>query len=313
VLFVSLLEAETNYIDQQHRKLSDIVREWGGAVDDAMRPYLVPKESSSETKSDKIDSFFQSKKYTDTTKKAYIRLRFTNSIASKEPQQSNFQIRAQIPLQSLNEAFKLFIENTQENYVENLSQNYTQQSALAVGVNLFVSLEHAIESKYSLGIRSTELFGRAIYSKDFYSGSWKIEPQQLFEYTSNNIFLEETNIYCDNKLGDDELFRVGLRRATQQKRSGMEYSMHLAYYHFLSKETGYSFGEYFRGNTEYKDGDTRYQGIYEYATVFNWRERIYRKWIVYEIQPILSFHKMYDYKANTILKVSLEFYFGGAY
>ena len=315
LFFIEILAtAQSNYIDQGHAKLSELVTELGTTIDQRVQEHLLNANTTkTNEKNERIDRFFQNKKYINTTKKAYIRLRFTNSFASKDPRTLNFHIRAQLPLRSLNEAFKLFIDNQSNNYLKDSTQEYTQQNAVAVGINFFATLKHAVESKYSIGIRSTELFAQAIYSKKYYSGAWKIEPQQLFEYTSKNIFSEETNIYFDHKYNTQELLRIGIHRSTEQKHAGMDYGSHITYYHSLSNRRGYSFGEYLHGNTQYKDGSSKYPGIYEYATAFNWREQIYRKWILYEIQPILSFHKKHDYKANYILQANIEFYFGGGY
>ena len=47
-----------------------------------------------------------------------------------------------------------------------------------------------------------------------------------------------------------------------------------------------------------------------YQTTVGWRQSIWRKWFIYELQPAISFHRQYDYEPNYMLRLNLNFYFG---
>lgn len=310
-----------SFIDEQHKFLSDSVRSFGESLDEGAS-YLFDNSDTNSTELDtsvEVDSFFQNKKYTDETRKAYVRLRVNTLISSKSSWDNSVNINAQIPL-SVVKKFNLFINDAKDDYIDKISSDKAENDSLAVGINYFTSKTHDIQSKYSLGVRSTSLFAKARYNMVYKLLSWKLEPTQEFQYSTQNRFTEETNLYFDKSIDDLSLFRINLYRGTQEKNPGMDYGANISYYHLDSETKGYSLTQAFRGNTKYtyKQDDIlvaqeSYPGIYEYATIFNWRQSIYREWIIYEIQPIISFHKMYDYQANYILQLNLEFYFGGKY
>lgn len=315
------LYAQESFIDKQHKFLSDNIRSFGKSLDEGAS-YLFDQSDTNSTELDtslEVDSFFQNKKYTDETRKAYLHFRFNNLISSQSSHDNSIGVNAQIPL-SIIKKINLFINDTKDNYLDTLSSDNTEDDSLAVGINYFTSKTDDIQSKYSLGVRSTALFAKARYNLVYQLSSWKIEPTQEFQYSTKNRFAEETNLYFDKALDDLSLFRINLYRGSQEKNRGMDYGTNISYYHIDSETKGYSLTQSFHGNTKYiytqnntLETQKSYNKIYEYATLFKWRQNILREWILYEIQPILSFHKKYEYKPNYILQFNLEFYFGGKY
>jgi len=302
------LYADDGYIDTYHDIFSTYIRNVGSSLDRGTSGLFDSKDDNVTVEQERknIDTYFQNKKYIDETRKAYIRLRNNNAISSKSTRTNDFNINAQIPLDLTNKRFNLFINDTQDEFMKN-SANTKTNNDKAVGINFFTSPIHAIQSKYSLGIRATQLFVRARYSRVFTRSLWKIEPTQEFKYATKDNFTEESNIYFDRALDERSLFRITLHRGTQEHNPGMDYNSYISYYKKLASSGGYSITQSFNGNTDY------YNGFYEYATSFNWRDNIFRKWIFYNVQPIVSFHKDYSFDANYILQLNLEFYFGGDY
>ena len=58
------------------------------------------------------------------------------------------------------------------------------------------------------------------------------------------------------------------------------------------------------------DGYTPKRGVYRYAVGLNWSRQTSRKYIVYRLQPILSYDDPNDFRPNYFIKALLEFYFG---
>ena len=85
------------------------------------------------------------------------------------------------------------------------------------------------------------------------------------------------------------------------------------------KNTGFSISQGFNGSTKYQHTEDKnaipiiyedYNGIYNYSTNITWRENFYRKWLFYEIQPGVNFHKQYNYEANYTFRVLLDIFVG---
>lgn len=92
----------------------------------------------------------------------------------------------------------------------------------------------------------------------------------------------------------------------------MDYRLSFTYFYTPSKTTGLSLTQSFWGNTKYVcDIEPEpYGDISDYVTTLSWRQSVWRKWFAYEVQPGISFHRQYDYEANYILRLNLDFYFG---
>ncbi|WP_408997838.1 hypothetical protein, partial [Sulfurovum sp.] len=69
------------------------------------------------------------------------------------------------------------------------------------------------------------------------TNNWLIDTVQLFEYSTDDKFEEETNIYFDKAFEDLSLFRVQLHRKTQEVMEGMDYALALQYYWSFKEKT----------------------------------------------------------------------------
>jgi hypothetical protein len=194
---------------------------------------------------------------------------------------------------------------------ETVSQLENKKSA-QVGVNYFAPDLDKIKSKYSIGLRGLSTYISARYSKEFEVFNWIIEPTQEFEYSTKYDFSEETNIYFDKEFDESSLFRTTLHRKTQAHIDGFDYALSFAYYLTLSKRKGFGISQRFWGNSKYSCNEEpqEFSGISNYTTQLSWRQTIFRKWITYEVQPIVSFHRQYDYEPNYMLRLYVDFYFG---
>jgi hypothetical protein len=217
-------------------------------------------------------------------------------------------VSAHIALKKTNKKLNLFISGTSDGTKKIIDKN----SATELGLNYFRSDYYKIKSKYSIGIRGFNLFLRARYYKIFNYGNWKIEPMQIFEYSTRDHFKESTFVYFDKTLWEKNLFRIALHRETRTNLTGMDYDISAQYYWNFNKKTILQFAEVFAGNTQYKvyPASEEYSGINNYTTVINFRKNIWKKWFFYEISPSVNFHKQNDYKANYSIMFLINIYFG---
>jgi len=317
------LNQDNRYIDRTYEGISKYIVDFSEAIDTTLSGFLEKSDENSTIKLNKkesVDAFFQNNKFLNETQETYISIRLNSLLESKEKNSFNYTVNAQIPLSRSQKNLNLFIDNTADKVIKNITPEETEDvSSPEVGVNYFAPSFYGIKSKYLVGAGGINLFARARYSIKFEPGEWTIEPVQTFMYSSIDRFEEQSNIYFDTQVLKETLFRVMLHRKTETNMDGMDYALAVQYYWSPQKNTVLNITQSFSGNTEYKyiaDKSTipqkreTYRGISNYATIISWRESIWKKWFFYELRPGISFHKIYDYDANYTFNFLVDFYFG---
>ncbi|MDD2652480.1 MAG: hypothetical protein PHX44_05475 [Sulfurimonas sp.] len=314
-----------DYIDKKQEALSSGVVDFISDIDKTISGWInEPDEPLScdalEKKLDNeflqanesVDLFFKSEKYMDETQKGFLRIRLGSLFQTKESADFYYKIRAHIPLSRTKRDFQLYIDDVEQNYFDNGDLRQKETTKNEAGLRYFAPIYKDIKSHYSIGMSSFTGYARARYATDFTLGSWRIEPTQQFKYSLKSDWSEETNIYFDKTLEENSLFRTTLHRKTQSHVDGFDYALALSYYLTLSKTKGFSYTQQFWGNSKYScdEHPEPYNGISNYSGFFSWRQNIFRKWIAYEVQPGVSFHRQYDYEPNYAVHFYVDFYFG---
>lgn len=314
-----------DYIDKKQKIFSNNVIDFFGDVDETLSDWMnEPKEPLSSDALEKklnedflnagesADLFFKNEKYIDETQTGFLRIRLGSLFQTKESADFNYKIRAHIPLSRTKRDFQLYIDDVEQSYFDDGDLRTKEESKNEAGVRYFAPVFMDIKSHYSIGMSSLTGYARARYATDFTLGSWRVEPTQQFKYSLKSDWSEETNIYFDKALEKNALFRTTLHRKTQSHVDGFDYALALSYYLTLSKRKGFSYTQQFWGNSKYSCEEhlQPYNGISNYSGFFSWRQNIFRKWITYEVQPGVSFHRQYDYEPNVAVHFYVDFYFG---
>lgn len=302
-------------LDEKQNMISKNIVELFDTIDEKVAYWIGSSEVDTTTQNytkSSIDEFFKGEKYLKENNKSYLQLRLKSLLQSQGTSSISPRIKAQIPLQRTQKNFQIFFSEVKQDTIDETISEIDNKRSPQVGINYFAPMKNDIKSKYSVGLRGLSTYVSARYSKEFEFKEWIIEPAQEFEYSTKYDFSEETNIYFDRALDERSLFRTTLHRKTQAHIDGFDYALSLSYYLTPSQKKGFGVSQQFWGNSKY-DCDkhpSEFKGISNYATQFSWRQNIFRKWITYEVQPIVSFHREYDYEANYMLRFYLDFYFG---
>jgi len=322
---------ETDYIDETHKTVSNKIIEWSDDIDTMLSGWVGDDDANVTTKAEKkqakrpsnkrvrsVDSFFQNKKYFDETEETFVTLRLDSEFHSKESIDFKVKLGGQVALSKSKKRFKFFIDNATSDNINNILEDDTSNSP-ELGFHYFAREKYGVDSKYSLGIRGIDPFVRARYYMTFKTDAWHIEPTQIFKYSVDDKFEEETSIYFDRHFDDFSLFRLLMHRKTQEQQKGMDYDFAFQYYWSPMENIGIRVSQSFVGNTEYlyvidptiESPQTKnYGGIYDYVSSISLRHNIWRKWFFYEVRPGVNFHKVYDYEPNYTLRVLFDFHFG---
>ncbi len=318
---------ENSYLDHTHNIISDTLHDWSDYLDkklsshsDANNTQNSPRINQTKAKAKSIDSFFQTRKFIDSTEETFVRINFNSFFQSRAKESFKYKIRAHIPLSRTKKSYNLFLEDiTQDNLKSTLANQGSDATSPDIGINYFAPDTYGINSKYSIGTSGINPFVRARFNLSYKTDNWIIQPVQLFKYSSNKKFEEETNIYFDKLLSNSELIRFTLYRATQEKERGMDYALVIEYFKSLKNKSAFGITQSFSGNTKYQDipynsnvtGNTEiFEGVNNYYTSIHWRQNIWKKWFYYELTPGVNFHRKRDYQPNYSILLSVDMYFG---
>jgi len=301
-LHAKSVDTNTSYIDTAHKIISDKVTNYSETVDQKLSNLFTGTKEQN-----RYDDFFKNEKYFNETEQSFVSVNLNTQLQSKYKEKSTLTVNANIALKKTNQKLNLFISGANKN-----KRIIDKNSATELGLNYFRSDTYKIQTRYSLGIRGFYPFIRARYYKIFTAKSWKIEPMQLFEYSSKDSFKESTFLFFDKTVKNTSLFRFTLHRATQSRLRGMDYDISTQYYWNFYKKNILSISEILSGNTEYttETSTRKYSGINNYATVVTFRKNIWKKWFFYQISPSVNFHKENSYKANYAINFLINLYFG---
>jgi len=315
LLLFTFSHAENNTtLDYIHNSISQSVVHWSSYLDTTISQWMDTNKTCladggiQKNKTEKLDSFFQNDKYFEETKDTFIRLRLNSHFFSKQSEKFDVKFHAQLPFDKCRKQFKLFIEND-----SSTTLHKTTNTNSGIGILYDSAEKYGITSRYSLGLHSSHPYVVARYGIHYKLKNWNIESIQSFQYSTNEHFEEETNIYFDNFLEDDDLFRLRLHRKTGSSIKGFDYSSTFEYYFNATTDAGLRLSQSFYGNSKYttpSKPNQHYAGIYNYQTSLSYRANIWRDWFFYEISPSINYHRDYNYSSSYALRFFVDIYFG---
>lgn len=255
--------------------------------------------------------------FLDRTNHSYIRLRGGYAYNYRGKNGYIYSITARVMIPRTQKRFDLVIGDETKNSAD-LSLEGTEEernTSIALGVNNVLTMLYPVENKILVGFSGvTNPYAKIAFNYEALLGTWLVVPHQVFKYSAEAEFEEWTNLDFRHKLAKNIMFSTLFQRSTESSTDGMEY--------FMQPSVSFSMGWYgnitpylgIYGRTkeqpEDEDGYSPKRGLYRYAAGINWSRKGPRKYIVYRLQPILSYDDKYEFQPNYYVKALLEFYFG---
>jgi len=265
------------------------------------------------------DNFFKDETFLSTSNKSYIRIRWGAEQNSEENFNMFNNIRVNIRLPQTEEALYFFIGDDEDEETKTINNN-NDDKATSIGVKYVLS---------NLDILNVSVFGgfRGITNPFLkmrmqYPIAFKyllFRPIQYVEYSLEDEFREETRLYFDHLLpSKKDLIRLSLARYTETYTDGTNYSAQLSYLNTIKHGVGFQIYTNLKGRTQVQSEEplnTKYNitptsGVYNYSTGMAWKQQFFKKYLFYELEPLVEFSQQYDYNANYIFRANLELYFG---
>lgn len=270
--------------------------------------YLISKLFDEESVSDG---------FLDRSNHSYIRLRGGYAFDYRGDDQFIYSITARLKIPRTRDKVDLIIGDDTKNSSD-LSLEGTEaerDESIALGFHNILGLLDPVKSTVRLGITSIDNpYGKADFKYEALLSSWLFKPSQTFRYSLKDEFEEWTNLDFKRKIDDRTMFSLLFQRSSTNRVDGMNYFVQPAINFTLGKYGNFTpyIGMYGRTQEQPPDDDgyRPKRGVYRYAVGLNWSKQASRKYIVYRLQPILSYDDKYEFTSNYYLKALLEFYFG---
>ncbi|MEA3372809.1 MAG: hypothetical protein U9Q62_03875 [Campylobacterota bacterium] len=255
--------------------------------------------------------------FLDISNESYVRLRGGYVYHHRDENEYIHSITARVKIPRTKDKLDLIIgdDTKQSSDISLEGTDQERDNSIALGTDNLLEMFDVIDSQFRVGFSGIKnpytklrLSYKALFDK------WLIEPSQTFKYSLEVEYEEWTNLEFKRRIEDNKMFSLLIQRSSQSRIDGMEY--------FIQPAVSFSMGEY--GNMtpyigaygctkeqpEDEDGYVRKRGVYTYAVGVNWSKQASRKYIVYRVQPIVSYDDKHGFRPNYHVKALLEFYIG---
>lgn len=255
--------------------------------------------------------------FLDRSNHSYVRLRGGYAYDLRGDDKYIYSVTARLKIPRTQEKLDLIFGDETKNSSD-LSLEGTEaerDNSIALGMNNILGLLAPVETRTRLGFSGIDNpYAKIAFDYEALFGHWLIVPQQVFKYSVNAKFEEWTNLTFSRRVVKEMIFSLHFQRSSETGTAGMDYYLQPALNFTLGRYGNFTpyLGIYGRSqeqpaNTE---GYVPKKGLYRYAAGLNWSKQASRRYIVYRLQPILSYDDQYGFRSNYYLKALLEFYFG---
>lgn len=259
--------------------------------------------------------FFKDETYLDVTNRSYVKLHGGYEYNEQGDSAIFHGVTARLRLPKTQKQLQLFIGGEPDNTM-GLKKTAHQDSG--VGLKYYMnSLYQGLFAHASIGISGiTNPYVKTTVEYPLYFENWLLRPVQTFKYSVRDKFDERTDLYFDRKISNTEMIRLLLERSTNSEIKGMNYLSKISYFNAYREDISCSYYVGMNGRT--KDLlDTTYinnlypqEGIYDYSVGVTWRQRLWKDYVFYQMDPLVSFHEQYNYKPNYLFRIGVDIYFG---
>jgi hypothetical protein len=262
-----------------------------------------------------FSDFFKDETYLDVTNRSYVKLHGGYEYNERGDSALFNGITARLRLPKTEKQLQLFIGGEADAI---MGLNNVRHEDQGIGIKYYMnSLYTGLFSRASVGIAGiSNPYVKTNVEYPLYFETWLLRPIQTFKYSARDKFDEWTDLYFDRKVSTTEMIRLLLERSTNSEIRGMSYLSQLSYLNAYREDISCSY--YIGMNGRTKDLlDTTYtnnlhpqEGVYDYSLGVTWRQRLWKDYVFYQLDPLISFHEQYNYKPNYIFRIGVDIYFG---
>jgi hypothetical protein len=324
--FVDGLDNMHKYVTHKVKVVSsnadEQVTDWANAIKDdnktlGSKTKKSKENNASASMSDYFSNFFKDETFLNSNNQSYLRVRIGPEFYMRESHKFKASFNFNINLPHAEDSLKLFIGDEAD---ADLNDKVPDPKAgdASVGLKYFIpDFVDGLETDFSVGITGINPFARVRFQYPFDFYDWRLRPIQEIQYSIEDEVEEETKMYFDRRISSTEMMRLLLKRESETQKEGQRYSAQISYFNTLAYQEGFNNyitisgdSHYFENHPDYIPDGYEHSGIDNYRIGMVWKEQFFRKWLFYEIEPMVEWDRKYYFKENYIFKATLEFWFG---
>ncbi len=300
------------------------VTDWAHAIKDDDNKTTTEAETKkdeelgvSTSMSNYFGDFFKDETFLNANNESYLRVRLGPEFNQNDGNRWEASFSFNLNLPHTQDSLKLFIGEDVDADLNDKVPN-PEANDPSLGMKYFIpEFVNGLETDFTAGITGINLFVRTQLQYPFDFHDWRLRPVWRVQYSVEDEFKEETRMYFDRRISSSEMVRLFLKRETETQKFGQRYFAQISYFNTLKYKVGFNNyiavsgdSEYFRNHPDYIPDGYEHSGIDNYKVGAVWKEQFFRKWLFYEIEPIVEWDRRFYYEENYIVKATLEFWFG---
>ncbi len=324
--FTEGLDSMHSYVTHKVKVVSsnadEQVTDWAYALDgndttEGRKSKKAKENNASASMSDYFSDFFKDETFLNSNNESYLRVRLGPEFNQKDDNKWELSIAFNLSLPHTQDSLKLFIgEDVDADLNDKVPDPKAKDASL--GVQYFIpEFIDGLETDFKVGITGINPFVNAQFQYPFDFHDWRLRPVQEIRYSLEDEIEEETRMYFDRRISSTEMLRLYLKRESETQKYGQRYSAQISYFNTLAYQEGFNNyiaisgdSHYFKNHPDYIPDGYEHSGIDNYRVGMVWKEQFFRKWLFYEIEPIVEWDRRYYYDVNYIVKATLELWFG---
>jgi hypothetical protein len=279
---------------------------------DGNQPWVDTHKESVDTRVEQatlwVDGFFNDPNYEAEAAYSQIRLRPELYYRKEQGAKAEFRFRARINLPNIGRRASLVVGAEDEDDFNGSADDSSTDGTL--GLQYFIKESARWNTSVSAGIKFNDFafyLGPRFRFKDTVGEKGSYRFTQTIRWQTNNYWQFNSRLDLNRLITDKLYFRQtfdGRWRGEEADEIGYRTRVSSFLTQNLTPVSGI---QYQFSTTFHTEPDTH---VYKYALELRYRKQTKRDWLYYEIIPLVSFDKKYDYKFNPGIRLRLEFFFG---
>ncbi|GEM_PF-4026712 len=293
-----------NSVDLLQENLSQKIYIFSSSLDHTLYSTLSSQTKKFESARDEsawYDWFFREDIYLDENIKSYARIvggyRFDHLGASSFIQDAT--IRLNLP--QTEKSLQFFVG------VDEQSDDIDAERSDDVGFKYFLpTIVDNFKINASIGFAGFSYpYIKAYIKYPYRYQTLYIQAIEQIKYSHQDGYEESTSLYIDREIIAKRVLRVLLKRSSSYNKDGMYYQAALSLRRTVHNGAGLkiqiaTYGKYTKDDN----------GLYGYEAKVTWKERLFRDYLYYQLEPSVEFQKRYNYKTNYMFTLFFELFFG---
>jgi hypothetical protein len=264
-----------------------------------------------EAVADRMDSFFQDRRFEETYNQTRIRIGIGGLIATQGRSEFEPGLRLDLRLSALSDRLSFVVAGGRDDDIQDDRLSGEDDGGGAGFLRFFITRDRRAQLSIDAGLAfrpSPDPFTRLRGSYAYPIGKFLLRPTQFLFWERRDGLGFTSRLELDRRFGQSRLARLrGEVERSQEGTDGYEWKAIISFQRLTWKSSGWRARFRVRGATDPP------QEPKDYRVQFLYRWLAYSKWLFIDIEPELMWRRNHDWEISPGISLRLEALFGGPY